>query len=209
MNSKNNMLELRGFRIAAEAGLLFSRDYAGACLKLLMNYNSISASEAASRLELHIRTVQDFLEGLTGLGILKRESVQEDKRPYYRYSMPERLIRIEFDPGEFLTAQDPEFDRKKIREMRGSGAVFHEGKDHSIRSVTVYSGTGRNRVPSRISLTKCQGRFLFHLPFPTQSPMTIKEIISRADIVDELYCGGEVRDIVNVLIRKKVIDVSG
>ena len=55
------------FKTAAALGALLSKDYAENFFKLLVNYQDISASEAASRLNLHIRTAQDFLESLHAL----------------------------------------------------------------------------------------------------------------------------------------------
>jgi len=50
------------YHIAAKLGASLSKEYAEDFFKLLVNYQDISASEAASRLNLHIRTAQDFLK---------------------------------------------------------------------------------------------------------------------------------------------------
>ena len=81
------------FKTAARLGTYISKDYAEDVLRLLVNYTDISASEAASRLNLHIRTVQDFLEAMESLGIVKKEEVSEGKRPYFRYSLEEERAR--------------------------------------------------------------------------------------------------------------------
>lgn len=60
-------------------------------------YKTISTSEATSRLNLHIKTAQDFLEGLEALGIVSKEEVFKKKRPYFRYTLIEERIRIEID----------------------------------------------------------------------------------------------------------------
>ena len=83
------------FKSAALFGSCISKDYAENLFRLLDTYKSISASEAASRLNLHIKTVQDFMEAMTTLNILKREEVFEKKRPYYRYSL--KKDKIVFD----------------------------------------------------------------------------------------------------------------
>ena len=61
------------FETAAKLGTLLSKSYAQPMFELLVTYRDISSSEAASRLNLHIRTVQDFLESLTELGITCRK----------------------------------------------------------------------------------------------------------------------------------------
>ena len=85
------------FKTAARLGAYLSKDYAYSFFNLLVNYRNLSASEAASRLGLHIRTAQDFLEGLTELGLLNRQEVYEKKRPYYRYTLETDHILIDVD----------------------------------------------------------------------------------------------------------------
>ena len=74
-----------------------SRPYALDALQLLVNYRDLSASEMASRLRLHIRTTQEYLDGLTELGILSKAEVYEKKRPYYRYQLAVEEIGFNFD----------------------------------------------------------------------------------------------------------------
>ena len=81
------------FETAAKLGSLFPKHMRRSMFELLVTYRDISASEAASRLNLHIRTVQDFLESLTELGITSRQEVRENKRPYFRYTLEQQHIR--------------------------------------------------------------------------------------------------------------------
>ena len=75
------------FQTAALISTYLSKDYAEDFFRLLVNYQDISASEAASRLSIHIRTAQDFLDGLANLGIVEKTEVHEKKRPYFRYNL--------------------------------------------------------------------------------------------------------------------------
>ena len=60
------------FNTASKLSSLISKDYAEDFFKLLVMYQDISASEAASRLNLHTKTAQDFLEGLDSFGIVSK-----------------------------------------------------------------------------------------------------------------------------------------
>ena len=82
------------FQTAAQLSTYLSKDYAEEFFKLLVNYQDISASEAASRLGMHIRTAQDFLDGLAELGVIKKSEVHEKKRPYFRYSLTKQSISL-------------------------------------------------------------------------------------------------------------------
>ncbi len=85
------------FKTVARISTLFSKSFAEEFLRLLVTYKSISASEAASRMNLHIKTAQDFLEELNALDIVDKEVVYERKRPYYRYTLKKKTINIVVD----------------------------------------------------------------------------------------------------------------
>lgn len=172
------------FDAARRLGACLSRDYAADLFRLLVNYHDISSSEAASRLNLHIRTAQDFLESLAGLGVLSREEVSDGKRPHFRYALATDRIHFDLDLAA-LFAQRPDGGllQRELRERRNSGARFATARGgEQIASVSVWSGSGRERRERRVSLTAPQGRFLYHLPFPTAAFMSVAEIMRRAGV---------------------------
>jgi hypothetical protein len=198
-----------GFQEAARLGACLAKDYAGDLFALMVNYRDISASEAASRLNIHIRTAQDFLETLAELGILEKTEVFERKRPYFRYALKQTRINIEMDLESLFSnrGSDIRLDLR-IREKKGAGASFSTARDgQQIASVTTWSGRGRDRRERRINLTAAQGRFLYHLPFPTADFLTIAEIMNKAGVEDSNK--GEVIDLVGVLDEHGVIEAAG
>jgi DNA-binding Lrp family transcriptional regulator len=195
------------FATAARLGTYISKDYARDMFELLAKYRDISASEAASRLGLHIRTAQDFLEAMESLGILSKEEVYEKKRPYFRYTLVRSRITMDIDL-EGMGGEGPgEESGAKIREKKDSGAIFTTARSGDrISSVTVWTGEGRDRKERRISLTGPQGSFLFHLPFPNAAPMSIEAIMEKAGA--DPSCAPEIRDLVEVLTESGVIETD-
>ena len=193
------------FKTAAQIGAYLSKEYAYPFFTLLVNYQNLSASEAASRLGLHIRTAQDFLEGLTEQGLLRREEVYEKKRPYFRYTLTTNKIEIEVDLNS-LAIQSTQYElTQKIREKTNSGANFSLSRNGKMISfVTLWSGGSRDRKEQKISLTDLQGSFLYHLPFPNAKPLTILEIMVKAGLDIDLV--PEILDIVQLLIQYEVIE---
>lgn len=194
------------FGYASRLGSCLARDYAEDLLRLLVNYHDISASEAASRLNLHIRTAQDFLETLTELEILSREEVYERKRPYFRYSLEAPRIRLDLDLESLAADRSGSgpMDRA-VREKKGGGAQFTTARsgDH-IASVTLLAGSGRSREMRKVNLTTPQGRFLYHLPFPTANFMTVAQIMQEAGVAGDH--AGEIIDLVEMLEEAGVLD---
>jgi len=197
--------ESMDFRFAAKLGSLLAKDYAEDIFGLLVNYRAISASEVATRIDLHIKTAQDFLEGLVELGILSKEEILEKKRPYFRYMLEQQRIMLDLDlmqakrnPGTYNLSQC-------IRERENAGARFSVARGNDcITSVTIWTGEGREREERRIKLTTPQGRFLFHLPFPRAEALTISEIMVKAGVEEDL--APEILDLIQLLGKYNVVE---
>ncbi len=196
------------FKQAAILGSFISKDYAEDLFRLLATYTSISASEAASRLNLHIKTVQDFMEAMFDLGFLEREEVYEKKRPYYRYRIKVKKILMELDLVPLFPKENSD-DRPslKIREKKNAGVRFTTSRDNQyISNVAIWIGQGRDRTERRINLSIPQGKFLFHLPFPSADFQPVGEIMRKAEVDGSNL--SEVLDIVDALIGFGVIETK-
>lgn len=196
------------FKRAAILGSYMSKDYAEDLFRLLVTYQDISASEAASRLNLHIKTVQDFLEAMASLDILEKKEVFEKKRPYYRFALKTRRIDMSVDLNPLYEVQQTEGKQsKRLREKNNAGARFSTSRDgQHISHIAIWTGKGRDRKERRIKLSIPQGKFLFHLPFPSATPMEIEEIMKKSAVGEQHH--SEIHDIVNVLIEYGVIESS-
>lgn len=196
------------FKQAAILGSFISKDYAEDLFRLLANYNSISASEAASRLELHIKTVQDFLEAMTELDFLEKEEVYEKKRPYYRYKLKTKKILMDIDLSPlFPKSSSNDLTTLRIKERKNAGARFTTSRNNQyISNVVIWIGQGRERTERRINLTIPQGQFLFHLPFPSADFKSVAEIMEKAEIDQSNL--PEILDIVEAMIEFGVIEKS-
>jgi len=193
------------FKTAAKYASLLSKDYAEDIFDLLVNYQAISASEVAARLDLHIKTAQDFLEALAGLGILAKEEVLEKKRPYYRYVLQQTRILIDIDLLQIKREPTRNSLSIHIREKENAGARFAVARgDNYITSVTIWSGEGRGREERKVKLTTPQGKFLYHLPFPKAKPLSIAGIMQKAEVDESL--APEILDLVQLLEKYEVIE---
>ena len=193
------------FNTAGKYASLLSKDYAEDVFALLVNYQAISASEVAARLNLHIKTAQDFLEGLEALSIVSKEEVLEKKRPYYRYILQQTRLVIDIDLMQVKRQPSHNSLSVRIRERENAGARFSAARnDDYITSVTIWTGAGREREERKIKLTMPQGKFLFHLPFPKAQPLSVAEIMQKAG-VDEILAP-EVLDLVQLLEKYDVVE---
>ena len=193
------------FHTAAKYASLLSKDYAEDIFKLLVNYHAISASEVATRLNLHIKTAQDFLEALAQLDVLSKEEVLEKKRPYYRYTLEQTRLVIDVDLMQVKQEPSQKNLTLRVREKENAGARFSVARsDDYITNVAIWTGIGREREERKIKLTAPQGRFLFHLPFPKAEPLTVDEIMQKAGIAESL--APEIIDLVQLLEKYNVIE---
>ena len=189
-------------------GLYISKDYSRDIFKLLLKYEDISASEAASRLGLHIKTVQDFLEAMTNCSLLERKQVTDKKRPYYRYSLTDSVFNIKFDLKQLLNKDDNEgkLFNYTIREKQNSGAHFTTARyDSSFSSISIPVGNGRLRTERKINLTDKQGKFLYNLPFPGANGKKVKDLMDDSSLKNEDL--PEIQDILELLIEQNIIEI--
>lgn len=195
------------FEEAAKFGTYISKSFAKDIFRLLNNYRDISASEAASRLGMHIQTVQDFLEAMADLNILSKKETIERKRPYFRYALQQHKITFELDLIEELTTSDSNpLENSSIREKKNAGVRFSLARNGQYFSnVAIWVGKGRERTEKKINLTIAQGKFLYNLPFPDGEYLTLAEICTKAGIEDDQL--PEIKDLVEELIQCKVIEV--
>ena len=193
------------FRTAAKFASLLSKDYAEDIFTLLVNYQAISSSEVAARLNLHIKTAQDFLETLAQLGILSKEEILEKKRPYFRYILTQTRLLIDIDLMQVKHAPTHNNLSLHIREKEHAGARFALAHNADyISSVTIWTGEGRERAERKIKLTTPQGKFLYHLPFPKAPPLSISQIMQKASLDESL--ASEVFDLVQLLEKYALIE---
>jgi len=195
------------FQTLSKLASLLSKPFAQEFFRLLLIYRTISASEAASRLNLHIKTAQDFLEGLETLGIVTKEEVFEKKRPYFRYALMNKKIKVEFDLEQLKMAHENEraLDTIWIKEKKKANCVFKSSpRGDVISSITLFSGKSRGKEERKIILTESQGRFLYYLPFPTEAPQSIRHILKKASL--DVSYADEILDIVRFLSDRHVIE---
>ncbi len=94
---------------------------------------------------------------------------------------------------------------QRIREKSNAGVRFSTSRDGQyISNVAMWIGQGRDRTERKINLSIPQGKFLFHLPFPSAEPMSVDEIMEKAG-VDNTH-RSEILDIVKELIEYGVIE---
>jgi len=197
------------FKKAAILGSYISKDYAESLFRLLATYRDISASEAASRLDMHIKTVQDFFEAMASLEILAKNEVYEKKRPYYRYALKTDKIKMELDLLPLMDKKEKPQGKlaQRVRERKNAGVRFTTSRNNQyISSVVIWTGEGRERAERRINLSIPQGKFMFNLPFPSAEHMSIADIMEKAEV--EETNTSEILDIVDAFVQYKVIEIK-
>ena len=198
------------FKTVSRLATLLAKPFAEDLLKLLLIYKDISASQAATRLNLHIKTAQDFFEELLHFNIVEKREVYEKKRPYFRYKLKKTKLTIDIDLSKLYESKPKEENselEQEVREKINAGATFTTSVDNTyISSVSFFTGEGRKRKVRKISLTVIQGKFLYYLPFPTEQHKSIHEIFKKAGIAEAN--SAEILDIVEVLKENNVIEVA-
>lgn len=194
------------FEGAARLAQYIAKDYSREVFRLLMSYQDISASEAASRLNMHIRTLQEYLDVMAEYNIIGKREVIEGKRPYYRYHLKTNIISIQIDLDRLYHAEEPSTKKQiRIRERKNSGVRFTMARQGDwFSTLTLFSGKQRAGKYKRINLTTAQGKFLYNLPFPDAMALSVEDILELAGLSESYR--SEVENLVNDLIGMQVIE---
>ena len=117
-------------------------------------------------------------------------------------------IQIDLDLNElFRTEVKDNLGKERIREKKNNGAIFSTPNNQDyISSITLFTGEGRRRKERKISLTKQQGRFLFHLPFPNSDHSRMDDIMKKAELPKEDSL--EILDLIDELINFGIIETK-
>ena len=185
-----------------------AKDYSKDLLRLLYLYKDVSASEAASRLGLHIRTVQEFFDAFANSGFLTKTEVFESKRPYFRYSRKSDKLKMEINLKTLAEEEEGKNEKELwLKEKKNAAARFTTSRNKLyFSSVAIWIGEGRESSEKKINLTNAQGKFLFHLPFPDAEYMSVSDIMKKAGVGEENR--KEILDIVNLLAEHGVIETK-
>jgi len=93
----------------------------------------------------------------------------------------------------------------RIREMKDSGARFTTARsDQYISNIAIWTGKGRERSERKLNLSIPQGKFMFHLPFPSADFQSISSIMQKAEVDPSNI--SEILDIVDVLLGFGVVE---
>ena len=113
---------------------------------------------------------------------------------------------MDIDLSKIEQQHTPTSLARHIREKSKAHASFSLARNGEyISHVSLRTGTGRDRKDRRISLTRPQGMFLYHLPFPNAEPLSIIEIMNKSDVSEEL--APEILDIVGLLETYDVLEI--
>lgn len=188
-------------------GTLLSKKYARSMFELLKAYKDISASEASSRLGLHVQTIQEFLDGTADLGLSEKYEVTERKRPYFRYKLIKNNLNLKFIVDEFIGSDNDEKPQEYLlREKKNPGTQFTIARSGNYFStVSVMIGSGRERKQRKINLTTAQGKFLYFLPYPDADPLPLQVILEKSG-VDKVH-RKEIENLIKDLEELKVLEI--
>lgn len=183
--------------------LYLSRDYSDQIFHILLTYETVSASELASQLDLHIKTVQDFLEALADLKLLEAEKVVRHKRPYFRYKLIQDSINLNIDLSQVQEKSKLEFEDMTLRMTKLPTVMLNTVKD-SAESVTLFLKKNRRMHQKKIKFTPIQGKFLKTVPAHNSSAALFTDLLKKAEIEEKHL--DEIKEIVQILITNKVLD---
>jgi hypothetical protein len=165
--------------------MVLSRDMTGKILSLLYVTPYQSASDIARLFNIHIATAQKYLVEMRECGLLNSRIRRNSTRPTDEYWLSKNRFDIFIDLEQMPKLTDLELKAANtfIRQKESEQVAFDSNRTHQmITEIILLNSSERSRVDQRIKLDDVEGRFTWHLPSPEDQPMSILELVKKANL---------------------------
>ena len=144
------------------------------------------ASQVARRFDIHIATAAKYLTEMEKAKLVASRIRETGRKPAKEYYLLSDKITLEIDLSK-ISRNDP-FSRlstQRVRERRSENIAYEWDSERSLikEIVILEQDKGRKRV-RKVPLDDVEGRFLWHLPLPSQDFKTASEIALQSGLSD-------------------------
>ena len=148
-----------------------------------------TASEVAGVLGIHIATAQKYLEASEKAGILVSRDRPSKPRTAKEYSLVSPRISIEIDIEALAGAVEgagggtPDLGEIMVREKARSDVAYEwDDAGQRITAILFFRKGMRRRMERKVVLSQEEGRFLWNVPFQSESFRSVAEIMKNAGL---------------------------
>jgi len=187
--------------------MVLGRDMTGRILATLYMQPFQSASDVARRFNIHIATAQKYLVEMRQCGLLESRWRRSVSRPTEEYWLAKKKFDIEIDLENMPKHSELEnkaaniFIRQKYSEL----VAFDANRNlEKITEIIILDGGESSRIEQRISLDDVEGRFVWYLPPPNETPMSVLELLEKASLSKT-----ELPRVLELVDRLAVIEING
>jgi hypothetical protein len=166
--------------------MVLGRDMTGRILATLYMAPFQSASDVAKRFQIHIATAQKYLVEMRQCGLLESRWRKSTNRPTEEYWLAKKKFDIEIDLENMprLTELEKKAANIFIRQKYSDQVAFDANRNlEKITEILLLDGQESSRIEQRIKLDDIEGRFTWYLPSPTESPMSILDLVKKANLL--------------------------
>jgi len=167
---------------------ILGKKQTSAILVYLHRHPDSTASEIASALGIHIATAQKYLEGLEEGGILASRERPSKPRTAREYWLTDTRFTLELDVVQLAKEEEqreryPRLTFTMVRERARPDVAYEwDDADKRITAVLFFRKGVRRRMERKLSLSKEEGRFLWNVPFQSERPKSVSEVLWAAGL---------------------------
>jgi hypothetical protein len=165
--------------------VVLGREMTGRILASLYITPYQSASDVARLFSIHIATAQKYLVEMRECGLLFSRLRRNSTRPTEEYWLTNNKfdILIDLDTMPKLSDLEVKAANTFIRQRTSDHVAFDTNRRHQkITEILLMNGQEASRIDKRIKLDDIEGRFTWHLPLPTEPPMSILDLVKKANL---------------------------
>jgi len=169
---------------------ILSREYTSPILVHLLRNPHSTASETAAALGIHIATAQKYLVSLEIVGLVRSRERPSKPRTAKEYILIDTRISFEIDIERIAEEVEAgvggggvDLAGIMIREKARSDVAYEwDDEGQRITTVMFFRKGLRRRMERKVVLPVEEGRFLWHVPFQSESFRSVEKVMGNAGL---------------------------
>ena len=171
-----------------------------------------TATEIAEELKIHTATAVKYLTELYEIGLVEKRTREGKYKDALEYRLKESEINLTLNFEKIIEEESKDvIKRAKIMRVKEHARddVNYEWDDEKqkIRKINIVRAGLRRGVRESIELSDIEGRFLWHMPYPSEDFISVEQICGKSGIKNVMEIK-KILALVDLLKEKSIIESS-
>lgn len=171
-----------------------------------------TATEIAEELKIHTATAVKYLTELHEIGIVEKRTREGKYKDAFEYRLINPEINLTLNFEKIIAEESKGVIKKagliKVKEQVRDDVNYEwDDEKQKILKINIIGSGLRRSIKESVELSTLEGRFFWHMPYPSEESISVEQICEKAGIKNALEFK-KILNFVDVLKEKGIIEAS-